>query len=220
MTKYQQLFFDLDGTLNDSAPGICRCMQFALEQLGEAVPDEESLRWVVGPPIGDNFRKILNTDDMELIERGISLFRERYLPIGKFEASVYDGVHDMLQDLHIYKGSMRVLTSKLEDFAIQVVEHFDLAPHFNGVHGSQADKQHHSSDSKGARLSVLLNEHQLDPSSCVMVGDREYDVQAAKENGVFSIGVTYGYGSRTELEQAGADLIVESPAAVAEFILA
>ena len=217
--KYQQLFFDLDGTLNDSAPGICKSMQYALEKLEQTVPDEESLRWVVGPPIGDNFRRILETEDHELVERGIQFFRERYEVKGKLEAQLYAGVHAMLQSLNAYQGNMRIMTSKLEDFAIQIAHHFELHQYFDAVHGSHAGKQQHTSDSKGARLKLLIETHGYDPSQCLMIGDREYDIIAAKENGLQSIGVSYGYGSIEELTNAGADVIVHSPAEVAEFIL-
>lgn len=217
--KYQQIFFDLDGTLNDSAPGICRSMQYALEQLGEPVPSEASLRWVVGPPIGDNFRRLLQSDDPQLIERGIQLFRDRYVPIGKFEASLYDGVLSMLEQLHVYQGRMRILTSKLEEFAGQIAEHFAINNFFNGIHGSHADQQHTVSDSKAARLERLLQDAEYDPKQCVMIGDREYDIEAAKANGVYAVGVSYGYGSVSELEQAGADVILETPQAVADFLL-
>ena len=218
--KYDQLFFDLDGTLNDSAPGICRSMQYALEQLGQPVPDEADLRWVVGPPIGDNFRSILQSDDPQLIERGIHFFRERYLPIGKLEASLYDGVVSMLEQLSAYQGRMRILTSKLEDFAHQIAEHFAIKDFFNGIHGSHADKQHTASDSKAARLALLLENEDYDPTRCVMIGDREYDIEAAKSNGVHAVGVSYGYGSVSELEHAGADIILATPQAVADYLLA
>lgn len=210
------ILFDLDGTLTEPALGITNCYRFALESLGRPAPAQSDLLKFIGPPMRENFAGILATDDKELIERAVAFYRERFSRAGLYENEVYAGVREMLAGLRAAGLRLFVATSKVTEYSVRVVEHFDLAGFFVSVHGATPDG---SLDDKAVIVARLLREEAIDPSESVMVGDREHDISAARQNGVRSIGVTYGYGSREELTTAGADFICHTPAEVAALLL-
>jgi phosphoglycolate phosphatase len=211
----KNVLFDLDGTLTEPAEGITRCYQFALEGLGLPARTREELLKFIGPPIRQSFRALLGTVDAELVERAVVLYRERFALKGWSENEVYPGVREMLLELKSEGFRLYVATSKTTRFSVQILEHFDLARFFVAVHGATPDG---SLDDKALLVARLLHEERLDPDASVMIGDREHDIHAARKNGVRAVGITYGYGSREELEAAGADFICDSLAQVAAFI--
>jgi len=204
------ILFDLDGTLTDPGEGVVRCLRHALETLGFPVPSGEAMASYIGPPLRENFAALCGSNDREVIEQGVALYRERYGRVGAYENQVYNGVEAMLEELGS-SYTLYVATSKTQPFAELVLEHFGLTRHFRQIHGGTFDAR---LDDKARLVAELVATHALDPATTVMVGDRRYDIEAARANGLRSIGVTYGYGSREELVAAGADLICESPAAV------
>jgi len=206
------VLFDLDGTLTDPGEGITRTYQYALERLGRPVPTREDLLPCIGPPLRVNFARMLETDDPETIERAVGIYRERYAPVGVFENEVYDGVFEMLDRVRAAHSPVLVATAKPLIYALQVVEHHGLSGHVDGVYGPDLDGK---LDDKADLLAHLLADTGLDPAATVMVGDRAGDVRAALLNGVRSVGVTYGYGSREELLDAGAHFICATPLEVA-----
>lgn len=211
--KISNILFDLDGTLTDPAEGIFRCIEHSLTTLEVACPPREELARFIGPPLREMFVTVRGSSDPEWIERAVAIYRERFSTIGLFENSPYDNVSQMLQDLsshHLY-----VATSKPQVYAEKILKHFSLADHFIEIHGNDLDGK---LDDKADLLQDLLERRKLDPRNTVMVGDRKHDCLAAKRNGVLSLGVTYGYGSREELEAAGADYLCESPAEVVQQI--
>ena len=141
----------------------------------------------------------------------MALFRERFATRGLFENHLYAGVPEMLAELRASSYRLFVATSKPEVYAGRILEHFSLGHYFVGVHGNDLGGR---LDDKADLVSELLREHGLDAGETMMVGDRRHDVAAGKRNGVAALGVTYGYGSREELERAGADFICDSPAEV------
>jgi phosphoglycolate phosphatase len=206
--------FDLDGTLTDPGPGILRCVRHALERMGREAPPPAELRRFIGPPLGDSFRSVLG--DASAAEQAVAHYRELYRAEGLYECAVLPGIPELLSTLAARGWRVGVATSKPAVFARTVVEHFQLARHLDFLEGSELDG---SRVDKGEVIAHALRQHGLAPGGAVMVGDREHDVRGARRNGLPCIGVTYGYGSREELLAAGADAVVDSPAAVLAAVL-
>lgn len=195
------LFFDLDGTLTDSKPGITRCIRHALTTLGHAAPPEEELGWCVGPPLSASFARLLATDDPALLDRALVLYRERFGTVGMFENTLYPGVADTLRALHAAGFRLFVVTAKPHVYARPIVAHFGLADVFEAVHGSELDG---TRGDKGELIAHVLRTHALDPARVLMIGDREHDMAGAARNGVATIGALWGYGGEQELRLHGA----------------
>jgi phosphoglycolate phosphatase len=200
------VFFDLDGTLIDSFAGLAGCYRHALEGLGRRPPGDDELRWCVGPPLRRNLARLLGDD--ALVERGVTLFRERYDSIGWSESVVYDGVSPMVDAVRDSGFRVFVATGKPLVYAERILRHHGLHDRFEGAFGPGLDK---SLDDKIHLLAHALDVSKIHPGEAVLVGDRENDVTAAKGNGVPCVGVTWGYGSREELADAGADVVCETP---------
>lgn len=202
------LLFDLDGTLTDPRVGIIGSIRYALDRLARPCPSDDALAWYIGPPLRSTFATLLATSDTALIERALGLYRERFADIGLYENEVYGGIPAMLDDLRRAGGRLFVATSKPAVFAERIVRHFALDHHFAGVYGPDLDGRF---DDKADLLAHLLEREGLAAAAVVMVGDREADVLAARANGVRAIGVLWGYGSRDELQGAGADAVCAVP---------
>ncbi len=201
------ILFDLDGTLTDPKIGITRSIQYALSEMGYTLDDDNSLDWCIGPPLKNSFSQLLNTLDVTVLDKAISLYRNRFSTIGLFENSLYPQITETLKIIrHNYKTF--VATSKPHVYAKRILEHFGLLPLFDGVYGSELDGTH---SNKGDLIQHILLTENLSPISTVMVGDRQHDIVGAKHHGVYSIGVAYGYGTEQELKAHGADFIAYSP---------
>ena len=205
------VLLDLDGTLTDNFAGISRSICHALDRLGVGTPAEPELRRCVGPPLRVSFARLLDTRDGALIERAIDLYRERYTELGWAENVVYSGVAEVLDTLGAAGHRLLVCTSKPQPFAERIVRRFGLAPRFAGIYGADLGG---TLDDKATLVAHLLAREALAGGDCVMIGDREHDVRAAKANGAAAIGVLWGYGSLAELEAAGADAVVDAPAGI------
>jgi phosphoglycolate phosphatase len=205
------LLIDLDGTLTDNFVGISRSIAHALAVLGTPVDDLDALRSCVGPPLRRSFARLLPVPDPATIERAIALFRERYGEIGWAENVVYDGVGAAVAALAAQGHALHLCTSKAQPYAQRIVERFGFAEHLAGVYGTDLAG---SLDDKSTLVAHLLTCEGLAAGDCAMIGDREYDIRAARNNGMAAIGVLWGYGSRAELEEAGAHAIVAVPAAL------
>jgi phosphoglycolate phosphatase len=201
------LFFDLDGTLTDSRPGILNSMRHALTTLGLPVPPDEALLRFIGPPTQDAFRELLGSSDPELNARAIAVYRERFAQLGIFENSVYPGIVAGLRALAEAGLPMLVVTSKPEVFAQRIIDHFELRPFFGRVYGSELTGER---GNKAELIAHVLASERLSPESAWMIGDRLHDIRGAKHNGLRSAGVLWGYGDRSELTQAGADVLFAS----------
>jgi phosphoglycolate phosphatase len=202
------VLFDLDGTLTDPKPGITRCIQYALSELGYKPPDANELHWCIGPPLKSSFSQLLQTSDDTLLEEAILLYRSRFSTIGLFENSLYPQIPETLKIIRAAGYQTFVATSKPQIYAARIIEYFDLAPFFDGVYGSELDGNR---SVKGDLISYIIDMESLLTSTVVMVGDRSHDIIGAKKNNIAAIGVTYGYGSREELETHKADLIADYP---------
>jgi phosphoglycolate phosphatase len=203
------LLFDLDGTLTDPRPGIVRCVRYALDRLDAPCPADDVLAsLVIGPSLRGTFATLLETKDRALVERALALYREQYADTDLFENSVYDGVARMLDDAPHRTSAAFVATLKPKVYADRIVHHLGLARHFAGVYGPKLDGRF---EDKAELLAHLLAVEKISSKNAVMVGDRAGDIVAARANSVRSIGVLWGYGSRAELLDAGADGLCGAP---------
>lgn len=209
------LLFDLDGTLTDSGPGIMHAAKTALQSFGIDGLSEQELRYFVGPPLWESFGKYLPE---EQISAAIDRFREYYRVTGWLENEPYPGVRECLHALKAAGKRMYVATSKLESMARQVLTHFDLMQYFDGVCGGIADDPE-----AGKKVNVVRRALReagcTEFSGAILSGDREYDIYGGHAAGIQTVGVLYGYGSREELESAGADALAETPEALLALLL-
>ena len=197
----KSILFDLDGTLTDSGEGIMNCAALTLERLGIPIPPQDALRVFVGPPLHDTFRQFGVPEDQ--VDEAIRIYRSRYVPIGKFENTPYPGIRELLEKLRAQGNRLYVATSKPEEMAVEVLEHFDLAHFFDHICGASLDR---SRSAKDAVISYLLQLHGAD-GQMVMVGDTVFDVLGAAAHGIPAVGVAWGYGSVEEMKKAGAAAI-------------
>ena len=198
------ILFDLDGTLTDSGEGIINCAALALRHFNLPVPDRETMRIFVGPPLHQSFIRFGVPEDQA--EEAIRIYRSRYIPIGKFENTPYPGIADLLQKLVDQGHRLYVATSKPEQMSIEILEHFDLAKYFTLICGASLDL---SRNSKDAVIAYLLQQAETDGET-IMVGDTAFDVLGAKVHGIPTIGVSWGYGKVEDMEEAGAAAIVHT----------
>jgi phosphoglycolate phosphatase len=204
--SYDVILFDLDGTLTDSAEGIVNSVIHALEAKGIPYSSKQELRRFVGPPLKDSFREYCKFSEEEATD-AVRIFREYFTEKGIYENEVYGGIHEMLYALSKEGFTLAVATSKPEAFAEQILERFDLAKYFTVISGASMN-----GTSKPEVIKQALERLGLKPSASVlMVGDREHDILGAKEVGISSLGVLYGYGSEEELRIANADHIAKTP---------
>ena len=196
------ILFDLDGTLVDSKAGITRSVQYALERMDLPSPPAESLEWLIGPPMQLSLRKLLATSDETLVAQAMGFFLERYGTVGKYEGTLYPGTAAALGAIKRSGHRVYLATSKPRNEAVDILTHFGLDTFFDGIYGSVGQK--------AALIAALLQAESLVAAETLMVGDRDLDILAARENSVRSVGVTYGYGSPDELRAAGPDYLFDS----------
>lgn len=198
------IFFDLDGTLTDSAPGITKCAALALEHFGIKYESLSELNVFVGPPLREMFPKFGVPADR--VEEAVSVYRSRYLTVGKFENVPYSGVKEMLTKLNEKGKRLFIATSKPETIAREILSHFELDSYFENICGATMDG---SRDSKESVIEYLLNQT-ANLGSVVMVGDTHFDVIGARAHGIPAIGVSWGYGKAKDMEKAGAKVIANT----------
>jgi phosphoglycolate phosphatase len=203
------LLFDLDGTITDPQIGIVRCMRYALERLARACPPDKVLASFIGPPLRGTFSSLLETSDKELIEKAMALYRQRFADQGIYENQVYDGIPGMLETARQAGSASFIATSKAAVYAERIIKHFGLDGYFAKIYGSELDGR---LENKADLLAFLLVRERVPAGAAIMVGDRAADILAAKANGIWSIGVLWGYGSEAELTGAGADKLCLTPA--------
>lgn len=208
------ILFDLDGTLTESGPGIMKAAQYALRAYGIEKPWQE-LSYFVGPPLSETFAAFVPEPEIPGI---IAKFREYYQKDGWLDNAPYPGVREMLDALRAGGKRLMVATSKLDRLAVQVLAHFDLLSRFEAVCGAP-DGDPAAAQKASIVRAALAKAGCTEPGRAVMVGDRKYDITGGHQAGLAAIGVLYGYGSREELTQAGADALAETPEALTKLIL-
>lgn len=205
--KYEVILFDLDGTLTESGPGIVNAVEYTLQKYGIDEPDKEKHKRFIGPPLKVSFMKYYGFTE-ENVAEAVAVFRSYYHEKGIYENSAYPGTRRMLADLSSRGYRLAVATSKARPMAEIVIPRFGLADHLEGIYAAEMDGRF---GTKSAVIEHAMEEMGVtDKSKVLMIGDREHDILGAKACGIDSMGVLYGYGSRDELEAAGADMIADT----------
>lgn len=213
--KLRCIFFDLDGTLTDSGPGIVNSVAYALRKLGVEPPEPEQLRPFIGPPLLWSFAHFCGFDE-EQCREGVRLYREYFTAGGMFENSVYPGIPEAMEKLRRAGFRLAVATSKPEQFSKKIISHFGLDKYFEAVCGASMDE---TRTEKAEVIRYALETLGAAAEESLMVGDREHDVLGAKAEGLPCLGALWGYGGREELTDAGASALAETPEEMAELIL-
>jgi phosphoglycolate phosphatase len=201
------ILLDLDGTLIDSRPGIAASCEAALRALGHTPDPSFDVTPLIGPPMPQVIGRLLERYGDDRVDAGIAAYRAHYGEIGLHMATIYPGIAAALPHLSA-RAHCFVVTSKRSIYARRIVESLGLAVWIRGVYGTESDG---SLDDKADLIAAVLRAEALDPRETVMVGDRLHDVLGAHANGMRAIGVLWGYGSRAELEAAGADALADTP---------
>jgi phosphoglycolate phosphatase len=204
---YKHIIFDLDGTLSDSREGIFNAYYYTFNKLNIDSPDESTLMNMIGPPLQKGFADVFGMQGADN-ENAVKVFREYYSSKGLFENKLYDGIKDLLVHLVQAGASLYVATSKYNVYANQVLQYFGIATCFTEIAGADYGGYHASKVDLVA--GILRRNNIQDPMEVVIIGDTRYDIDAAAELGIDSIGVTYGFSSYEDIESYEPDYIVEN----------
>ncbi len=206
--KIKYVLFDLDGTLTDPAEGITASVNYALKKFGRDVDDMTLLYKYIGPPLVRSFIEFEGMTQEEACE-GLKYYRENFIKEGIFQNEIYVGIEELLLKLKNSGYAIILATSKPEELAEQILEHFDIKRYFDFIAGNTLDEKRQT---KREVIEHILNHYpEIERENAIMVGDRRYDVEGAAQCGIDTIGVLYGYGGAEELSTAGAKLLARSP---------
>ncbi len=204
--KRTTLFFDLDGTMIDSAIGITRCVAYALEQMDHPVPPEPELRRWIGPALRTSFAPLLG--DAARVEEAVAHYRVRFESHGWAEHEVYDGIESAVRSLHANGHRLAVVTAKNEPHARKILAHLPFGECFDDIIGATEDG---SRSHKPELIGEALQRLSLRAGDCWMIGDRHLDIEGARHHGMRNVGVLWGFGGEEELRNAGAGMLVRKP---------
>ncbi len=214
----EYLLFDLDGTLTDPKLGITTCVQYALKAFGIEEPDLDKLEPFIGPPLKDSFMEFYGFDEQKA-EAAVEKYRERFKTVGLYENEIYRGIPEMLLTLQQNGMHLAVASSKPTVFVEKILEHFKIKQYFEVIVGSELDGTRVNKDEVVQEaLRRLFRDKPVEKDKVYMIGDRKFDVEGAKAQGIEAVGVSYGYGSLEELKEAQADYIVRSVAELEKFL--
>lgn len=214
---YDYILFDLDGTLTDSREGIVKSILYGLDKMGVKHNEtEKTLERFIGPPLSESFKSFF--DDSSQIQEAILAYRERYSTVGWSENVPYDGVADMLDKISATGRKLYVATSKPEIFAEKITDLFKLSQYFVKVCGATTDGTRNSKNDVIKYVLEMIDSSEgakVSRDRILMVGDRHHDVDGAKIEGIKTLGVSFGFGTKEELMEAGAIDVCETPGDVA-----
>lgn len=215
MLSVSSVLFDLDGTLVDPAGAITSGIRAALRTHALPDPGEERVAALIGPPLHVGLRTLDGVQDSN-IEQVIATYREHYARVGMAQSRIYPGIGPLLTRLRHTGIYLAVTTAKPEPIARQLLKVQQLDHAFDAIHGNSGEVGHHGS-SKAHIVAAAVKHAGLDLQSCVVVGDRHYDLDAARANQMRSIGVRWGFAQDNELDVA--DHVVGDTAELAELLL-
>lgn len=219
---FDYILFDLDGTLTDPKLGITRSVQYALRALGIEEPSLDKLEPFIGPPLADSFREFYGLEEKQVVT-AVAKYRERFSDQGIYENEIYPGTVRMLASLRAGGKKLAIASSKPTPFVERILDHFEIRAYFDYIIGSNMD------GTRGKKEEVVEEAlRQMLPAGMTpaekkagvaMVGDRRFDIEGAREHGITSVGVSFGYAPEGELEQAGADHIVDTVEALEKLLM-
>lgn len=218
---FNYILFDLDGTLTDPKLGITSSVQYALRALGIEEPSLDKLEPFIGPPLADSFREFYGLDEGQ-IETAIAKYRERFNDRGIYENEIYPGIAEMLAALKASGKKLSIASSKPTQFVERILDYFDIRIYFDVIVGSNMDGTRSKKEEVVEEALRQMLPSEMTPAekkaAVAMVGDRRFDIEGAREHGITSVGVSFGYAPEGELEQAGADYIVDTVNALLEVL--
>lgn len=213
--KFTNIIFDFDGTLIDSRPGVVKSFKkVANELLSKEINDQEITR-LIGKPLAQIISVLLEIEDKNIINKGSELFRKYYNNNGLYENMIYPGIKEMSEFLKEQSCQLFVVSNKIESFMNKILTQHDINKYFVssiGTNGSDLKSK------KAEYVKSILVNYQLEKNQTVIIGDTESDIIAGKENLIYCIGVTWGYGKEKDLVEAGADKICRSPQELKKFL--
>ena len=210
------VLLDLDGTLVDSQPGISASCVAALRALGHEPDQTLDIAGAIGPPLEELMQILLQSYGDERVGEAVIAYRQHYGESGFLGSVPYPGIGKSLEEMKRRGLRIYLATSKRAIFASRILDHLKFATYFDGIHGSVPGGE---LDHKPELLAHVLSRHGLSPSHSLMVGDRRHDISGAHAVGMRGVGVLWGYGTRDELETAGADRLVDFPADLSGTVL-
>lgn len=207
MKSKKVILFDLDGTLTNSAPGIFNSLRYALKKFSIETVPQSVLESFIGPSLKYSFSKHFFIDEKDVF-KAIKYYREYYTDKGMYENNLYDGIEGLIFELKKKDKILNIASSKPTVYVKEILQHFNILHYFDHLIGAKMDGSH-------SDKVELINENltlypQLKKKDFVMIGDRNWDIIGAKEAKIDVIGVKYGFAKENELEEAGANLIVNS----------
>ncbi len=215
MSKFTHIFLDLDGTITNPKSGITKSVAKSLDYFSIPYDGLDSLTSFIGPPLDSSFATY-GLKEAE-ISMAIKIFRDAYAENGMLDCYIYDGIADLLKSLKANNKKVFLATSKVRDYAIEILEHFELIQYFDFVSGSEFDG---SRTAKADVIAYALEQTQTVVSpTVVMVGDRKHDIIGAKAHGITAISIKYGFGTDEEFITAGADYIIDSVEDLKKFLI-
>lgn len=211
----KDILFDLDGTLSDNSEGIIAGVRHALRRSGTKVPNENDLGCFIGPPLDYAFGKFCKMSD-DAAAKAVVYYREYYREHGIFANVMYDGIPEMLSKLKSAGRRLFIATSKPEEFSRKIASHFGIDSFFDFIGGADFEgvREH-----KVDVIRYVISTCGIDPDNAAMIGDRMYDIDGAIRCGITPVGVLYGFGSREELENAGAVAVADQPSDIVKLFL-
>ena len=194
---FKYILFDLDGTITDPYEGITKSVEYSLEKFGIKVGDRRTLLPFIGPPLKYGYMTFIGMTEEDAV-KAVEYYREYYPEKGMYDCTLYDGIEALLQRLS-EKYRLVLATSKPQPFAEKIIEKFGLTKYFYKIVGATFDDK---VSEKADVIRKVLGDLGIKPSEALMIGDRCYDTDGAAQNGIASVGVTYGYGKREEFGAA------------------
>jgi len=216
MPQFTHILFDLDGTLTNPRLGIGNSLKYALRQMQMDGYSNEILEKFVGPPLQEGFKNLFGMNERNTY-LAVEHFRTYFGEKGLFENEPYQGISELLEELHLSGKRVYVVTSKLEKYAKMIMRHFEFDRYLDDLQGAEASGKH---SGKGQLIEQLMVRNGIPASaSVVMIGDTHYDLIGARENEISSIAVGYGFGTAETLSNCNPDYTVDSVDELAELLL-
>ncbi len=212
----KNVLFDLDGTLTDSQGGVIQCFQFTIKELGQPYWSESDIKKLIGIPIRSIFQEVLNSNDNDLIDKAIIIYRKRFSEIGIINNKIYPGILDLITILHKKSCRLYIVTLKNKIDAEKVAKHFSFDQFIQDIRGPNLNEY---PENKTQLIKSVITDFALIPEETMMIGDRKEDIVSGKFNNTRTIGVTYGYGNEQEIINVNPDFVCNSPFEIQQAIM-